>query len=177
MNSYFHIHLFRAILRLSSKLVPLNYEQSLKITILYEAELLSITSSSTANIHTTICPSYQQPNSNETQQYKVGLNSFLLIWQLSLALTIIRIKQRNCNCSTPNPYPSQIHPVWVSIIIVKISLLLYSTTLLHPLSIYAIKMNCTAPFRDINLKIFGLCQYSPNLNLELIQINPIGSSN
>ena len=128
MNSYFHIHLFRAILRLSSKLVPVNYEQSLKITILYEAELLSITSSSTANVHTTICPSYQQPNSNETQQYKVGLNSLLLIWQLSLALTIIRIKQRNCNCSTPNPYPSQIHPVWVSIIIVKISLLLYSTT-------------------------------------------------
>ena len=47
------------------------------------------------------------------------------------------------NCSTPNPYPSPIHLVGVSIIIVKISLCYYST--LHPLSIYAEKIQLPSP--------------------------------
>ena len=58
-------------------------------------------------------------------------------------------------CSTPNPYPSPICPVGVSIIIVKISTLptlYYPTT--HPISIYAEKIQLPSPHWKYQSKMF-----------------------
>ena len=65
------------------------------------------------------------------------------------------------NCPTPNPVQLM---VGVRIIFVKnsiLSTLLSLSLLYYPLIIYAEKFNCQAPIRDVNMKSFGLCPYSP----------------
>ena len=68
------------------------------------------------------------------------------------------------NCSTPNPYPSPIHLVGVSIIIVKIyySLLYYPT---HPLSIYAEKIQLPSPHQRYQPQIFWVMSIQPRLKI------------
>ena len=56
-------------------------------------------------------------------------------------------------CSTPNPYPSPIRPVGVSIIIVKIYYSLYYYSL-HPLSIYAEKIQLLSLHERYQPQIF-----------------------
>ena len=72
-------------------------------------------------------------------------------------------------CSTPDPYPSPINPVGVSVIIVKIStttLLLYS---LHRLNIYTEKIQLPSPHERYQPKFFWVMSIYPQLK---IRTNP-----
>ena len=101
------------------------------------------------------------------------------------------------NCSTPNPAQStQLHPFPFKLIpstsfwgvlgwgehYYQPEVLYYYLTLLldysgfHLLLSQHKKCSYSAPIRDIDPNFFGLCRYEPNLRLEVITINPMGSS-
>ena len=73
----------------------------------------------------------------------------------------------------------EVNWVGVNIIIIQkyfTTTLLYCTQVRHLLQSQQKKHCSWAPIRDMAPNLFWLCRFSPNLKLELIQMNPMGSS-